>query len=127
LPLGQAIVQAAQHAAFSDPRFMPLSEKEVSGITIEISILTEPLEIKCKKKELAKKIKIGRDGLIVSYRNMTGLLLPQVAPEQGWNAQQFLEQTCVKAGLPAEIWKQEEYKFYKFQAEVFSEKISKEE
>lgn len=123
LPLGKAVVAAARAAAFSDPRFMPLQQGELDKIIIEISILTEPEEIKGngKRKGLIKEIEVGKDGLIVSFAGFSGLLLPQVPVEQGWEALEFLEYACLKAGLDRDAWKKQDCKIYKFQAQVFSE------
>lgn len=121
MPLGEAIVKAAQAAAFQDPRFLPLSKEELPNIIVEISVLTKPKIIDCSPTELAKNIVVGRDGLICSYQDNQGLLLPQVPAEWGWNAKQFIEQTCVKVGLPATVWQNKDCKFYKFRAQIFSE------
>lgn len=116
-PLRQAIADAAKAAAFNDPRFFPLAEKELGSIIIEVSVLTLPEKIKAEPKS----IKIGKDGLICSLGNYSGLLLPQVASEQKWNARQFLENTCIKAGLQKDSWLEKECVFYRFQAQIFSE------
>lgn len=123
LPLGKAILDAARAAAFSDPRFMPLQESELDNVIIEISVLTEPEEISVKvhKEKILKEIRVGADGLIVSSGSYFGLLLPQVAVEQGWQAQEFLENTCMKAGLNKDAWKQQNCRILKFQAQIFSE------
>lgn len=117
IPLGEAIILAAKSAAFSDPRFMPLSEEEFLDIKIEVSILSLPEECEAK----AEKIKIGKDGLMCEYNGQGGLLLPQVAPEQGWNAVQFLEGLCNKAGLSRNAWKEKGFKLWKFQARIIDE------
>jgi len=76
MPLGKAVIEGAKAAAFSDPRFMPLLEEELNHTAMEVSVLTEPKEIKGRKEELAKNVNIGKDGLIVSYSGFSGLLLP---------------------------------------------------
>ena len=91
-PLLKATVDGALNAAFNDPRFQPLSAAEVDKVTVEVSVLTEPEEVEGPKDELPRKIEIGTDGLIIEKQNRKALLLPQVAPEQGWNAEQFLEE-----------------------------------
>ncbi|MFH0831327.1 MAG: TIGR00296 family protein [archaeon] len=121
LPLGKAVLNAAKAAAFSDPRFQPLEQNELSSIIIELSVLTKPEEIK-SKKELGKKIKIGKDGLIVNFQDNSGLLLPQVAVEWKWDSEEFIKQTCIKAGLHPEAWRNPQCRIYTFQAQVFSEK-----
>ncbi len=120
--LAEAVVASSKHAAFSDPRFAPLDKKDLDKIVIEISVLTEPKEIKIKGQAILQEIKIGRDGLIIQFSDYSGLLLPQVAPEQKWNVLEFLRGTCIKAGLPSEIWLNPVCKIFKFQAQIFSEK-----
>lgn len=124
-PLADAVVEAAKAAAFGDTRFMPLTEKELNHIVIEISVLTEPALIRAIPQELPHEIKIGKDGLIAQFSGFSGLLLPQVAPEQKWDSLEFLRGTCVKAGLPAETWLNPNCRIYKFQAQIFSEEKPK--
>lgn len=114
-PVKQAIYQAAKQAAFSDPRFPPLQEKELKDIKLEISILTQPQEANLKN------IEIGKDGLIANYLGYSGLLLPQVATENNFNKIQFLECLCSKTGIPKDSWQKPHFKLEKFQAQVFSE------
>lgn len=122
-PLWQTIVHAAESAAFGDPRFTPLSKDEIKDIKVEISVLTEPELIETGRAEdYPKKIKIGKDGLIIEGRYEKGLLLPQVAVEWKWDSKQFLEHTCEKAGLSMGAWKDLNNKIYKFQAQIFTEK-----
>jgi len=123
LPLGIAIIRAAKSAAFSDPRFPPLKQDELNNIKLEITILTQPQEIKVKnKKDLLKKIKIGDDGLIIEKNHFSGLLLPQVPIEWNWNVEEFLENTCQKAGLPKEAWMEKDTKIFSFKGQLFKEK-----
>jgi hypothetical protein len=120
--LGKAIIEAARASAFSDPRFPPLGKSELKDARIEVSVLTKPKEIRADEPEdYVKKIKVGEDGLIVRGRGRDGLLLPQVAAELGWDAKEFLQQTCIKAGLPADAWKDPDTKIFKFQADILSE------
>lgn len=121
LPLGEAIIEATRAAAFSDPRFLPVEKSELDKIIIEISILTVPEEIKAKGKAIVDEIEIARDGLIVHFSGFSGLLLPQVAPEQGWSKLEFLRGCCEKAGVPRETWLNPLCKIFKFQAKIFSE------
>jgi len=121
MKLKDAIKEAAVSACH-DPRFPPLRSDEIDSIIVEVSILTKPAEIKVKEpEEYIKKIKVGRDGLIAEQGFYRGLLLPQVAVEYGWNALQFLEETCMKAGLMPDCWRDRRTKIYSFQAHVFSE------
>lgn len=121
LSLSEAIFQAARAAAFDDPRFEPLLKEEIDKINIEISILTLPKEIKAKDERILEEIVIGRDGLIVQANHCSGLLLPQVALEWKWNALQFLEACCEKAGLEKNAWHNCDCKIFKFQAQIFNE------
>lgn len=113
-PLAEAVQEAAVSAALQDPRFPPVRLEELPHLEIEISVLTIPKTIE------PSQIQVGVHGLIVSRGNRSGLLLPQVAMEYQWDAQTFLEQTCVKAGLPQDAWK-EKINLYSFEAQVFSE------
>ncbi|MCD6503608.1 MAG: TIGR00296 family protein [Euryarchaeota archaeon] len=122
-PLIEAITEAAEGAALHDPRFPPIRPEELKKITVEVSILTPPVKIDVNdKRELPKKIKIGEDGLIVKKGFYQGLLLPQVAVEEGWDPETFLAYTCWKAGLPGDCWLDDDTEIYKFTAEIFEEK-----
>ncbi|MFH1324214.1 MAG: AmmeMemoRadiSam system protein A [Nanoarchaeota archaeon] len=121
-PLYNGVIEAAKNAAFSDPRFNALDEDELKEVTVEVSVLTKPKQIIVEKVEdYVKKVKVGRDGLIVRSDFGSGLLLPQVATEYKWDSKTFLEQTCNKAGLPVDMWKDNRCKIYSFQSQVFSE------
>jgi uncharacterized protein len=123
-----AVVESARSAAFSDPRFPPLTKEELDSISIEISVLTLPeLIVVSHPNEYLKNIKIGEDGLIMEGSYGSGLLLPQVATENQFNTQQFLNALSQKAGLSFNAWKELHNKIYKFQAIVFSEMKEKEE
>jgi len=115
IPLYKCVCECAASAALRDPRFTPVTPEELSRIEIDISVLT-PLE----EVSDISEIEVGRDGLVISHHGRKGLLLPQVATEYGWNSEQFLAQTCRKAGLPADAWKMGA-KIYKFSAQVFGE------
>lgn len=115
-PLSETICDMSVSAAFRDPRFTPLSKDELDNISIEISILS-PLE----KVEHISKIKQGRDGLYVKNGFYSGLLLPQVATEQNWDRETFVNQTFKKAGLDSSYRDDENTEIYSFTAEVFSE------
>ena len=118
-PLYEAVIETAVLAAFDDPRFPPLREEELDNVLFEVSILTVPQEI--RKEELPQAIRIGRDGLIVEGYGRSGLLLPQVAVEENWDPETFLDHTCIKAGLPTGCWKKEGVRVKKFSSIVFSE------
>ena len=121
LPLGKAIVDSAINACSRDPRFPRVREEELGRIEVEVTILTLPEIYTQPKKKLSELVQIGRDGLIVTRGPYTGLLLPQVAPEWGFDSMEFLSQTCVKAGLPADAWLDEDTEVQHFQAQIFAE------
>lgn len=121
MPLGEAIVHAAAAAALEDPRFPPVKKEELEDISLEITILTVPVPLDAKPSERPHKIEIGRHGLIVRGMGTSGLLLPQVATEYGWDPTTFLEHTCMKAGLSDHCWKNEAVEFLTFEGQIFSE------
>ncbi|MEM1557604.1 MAG: TIGR00296 family protein [Thermoproteota archaeon] len=121
-PLVSALIEAAVAAAVEDPRFPPVTLSELSSIIIDVSVLTPPKLIEVEDRGmLPSMIKIGRDGLIAERGFNRGLLLPQVAVEENWNAETFLSYTCLKAGLPPECWRDKKTRIYSFQAIVFEE------
>jgi uncharacterized protein len=123
-PLAVAIREAAISAATEDPRFPPVRAAELAGLAIEVSVLTVPVAVRSRQPaELLREIEVGRDGLIVDGYGTSGLLLPQVAHEQGWGSEEFLEGTCEKAGLPPDAWKDLRVRVRRFEAEVFAEKF----
>ena len=113
-PLSDTVRAVAVSAAFEDPRFSPITEREWADIDLEVSVLT-PLE----RVENIEDITPGVHGLYVRKGYQTGLLLPQVATEYGWNRETFLEQTCRKAGLRKNDWKEKDTEVYWFKAQVF--------
>ncbi len=120
-PLSKAIEEAARSVCH-DPRFPPLDEEETDHVVVEVSILTPPEEIVIDdRRQLPQKVAVGRDGLIAERGPFRGLLLPQVPVEWGWDAEEFLGQTCMKAGMSPDCWLDKRSKFYKFQGEIFSE------
>lgn len=125
LPLVKATIRAAIAAAVEDPRFPPVEPEELDTLVVEVSVLTPPEPIEGPPIERPKKIKIGRDGLIVERGPYSGLLLPQVPVEWGWDEEEFLAETCWKAGLPPDCWLDEESTFYRFTAEIFEEEKPK--
>lgn len=123
ISLLEATREAAISSAVQDPRFLPVRPNELDMIQLEVSVLTVPEEIVvAERAKLPQHITVGKDGLIVeldSWRR--GLLLPQVAPEQNWNAKQFLEGCCQKAGLNPNSYLDSRVKIYRFEAQIFSE------
>lgn len=120
--LYNALQEAAISAATEDPRFTSVAFEELDQITFEVTVLTPPQEIEVSDpQEYPSKVKVGRDGLIVKSGFNSGLLLPQVPKEYGWNEEEFLGHTCEKAGLPKEQWKEKDTKILKFEGIVFKE------
>ena len=113
-PLYKTIEEMAEAAAFRDPRFVPVTEKELPDLEIEISVLT-PL----KKITDVNEIQVGKHGIYIKQGWLSGLLLPQVATEYGWDRQTFLGHTCEKAGLPSNAWKDRNTDIYIFSADIF--------
>jgi uncharacterized protein len=122
LPLRIALPRAAASAALEDPRFPPLAHPETAGVVVEVSLLTEPERLpSVPPRERVHEVRVGRDGLIVRARGQDGLLLPQVAVEEHWGPEEFLDETCGKAGLPHDAWLWPETEIYRFASEVFAE------
>ena len=115
-PLVETIQEMAIASATQDPRFHNVKPEELSEIDIEISVLT-PL----RRVKDVSEIEVGTHGIVMSQGMYHGILLPQVATEWGWGREEFLENTCVKAGLPTEAWKDPETRIEIFSAEVFGE------
>ena len=121
MSLKEAIVEGATSAT-RDPRFPPLSPDELDNIVVEVTVLTEPELIRVDKpSDYLSEIEIGRDGLIVEQGFFKGLLLPQVPVEQGWDKEEFLSHTCMKAGLMPDAWFDKNTKIYRFSGQVFTE------
>ena len=114
-PLNEAIPDMAVAASTGDPRFPAVAEEELSELEVEISVLS-PL----KKIENPEEIEVGRDGIYIVKGPYSGLLLPQVATEYGWDRMTFLQETCHKAGLPSDAW-EADAEIYTFSAQIFSE------
>ena len=121
MDLKEGIIESAKSVT-RDPRFPPLQENEIIHIIIELTILTKPELIKVEKpQDYLSRIKIGRDGLIVEQGPYKGLLLPQVPIEQGWEKEEFLSHTCMKAGLLPDAWIEKNTKIFKFSGQIFTE------
>jgi AmmeMemoRadiSam system protein A len=112
--LWQTVRECAVAAASRDPRFEPVTPLELADLQIEISVLSALTDIR------PEEVEVGRHGLLISRDFHRGLLLPQVATQWRWDREQFLEQTCIKAGLPPDAWRQGS-RIQAFTAEVFAE------
>jgi len=120
--LSHAIIEGAIAAATEDPRFPSVKTNELNDIVFEVTVLTPPVEIDVSDPtEYLEKIKVGRDGLIIKHSFSSGLLLPQVPVEYGWNVKEFLQHTCEKAGLARDTWKNQSVKIEKFEGIIFKE------
>jgi len=120
--LSDGLIDAAISAATRDTRFSPVTADELDSIVFEVTVLTPPIEIKVKQpSDYLSEIKVGRDGLIVENTFASGLLLPQVPTEYGWNVEEFLEYTCQKAGLEKDVWKDTDTKISRFEGVIFKE------
>jgi uncharacterized protein len=116
LPLFKEVAQMAQASATKDPRFYPLKGDDLDNFALEISVLS-PLQ----KVEDIEEIEVGKHGIYIEKSFYRGVLLPQVALEHNWDRLTFLQQTCLKAGLPTEAWKADDADIYVFSAQVFGE------
>ncbi len=114
-PLYRVVQEMAVSAATSDPRFPPLTAEELDEVSIEISVLS-PL----RRVTDIEQIQVGTHGLMIVQNGQRGVLLPQVPVEQGWNREEFLENLCLKAGLPGNCWTEQPI-LYAFTALVFEE------
>lgn len=114
-PLYLLVQEMAVSAATHDPRFYPMKSDDLADFTLDISVLS-PLE----KTASVEEIRVGTHGIYIIKGSYRGVLLPQVATEYGWNREQFLQHTCIKAGLPKDAW-QWECDIFRFSAQVFGE------
>jgi uncharacterized protein len=121
-PLRAALPRAARSAALDDPRFAPVQQEELVRIRVEVSVLTVPEAIPSEpRSQIPSHVVVGRDGLIVDRPGASGLLLPQVGAEYGWDPEEFLAETCEKAGLPRNAWTRSGTTVRRFEADVFGE------
>lgn len=118
--LDEAIIESAISAAVDDPRFDPVRLSEMNEIVVEVTVLTPPEKIDAKPRDLPKHVEIGRHGLIVKMGPFSGLLLPQVAVEYNMDSEEFLSETCMKAGLPPDCWLTGA-EVYRFEGQIFKE------
>ncbi len=119
-PAINATIEVAIAAAFNDPRFNAITEDEYEKLDFEVTVLTKPeMIIVAHPKQYFEEIEIGVDGLIIQKGYSRGLLLPQVATENAFTIEDFLEHTCMKAGISADSWMDESCDVYKFQGQIF--------
>lgn len=115
LPLVETVARMAVAAATHDGRFEPVTREELPELLVEISALGPMRAV------APEEVEVGRDGLVVSYADRRGVLLPQVPLQHGWDRETFLGKTCGKAGLPADTWRRPDVWLVAFTAEVFGE------
>lgn len=119
-PAIKATIDVAIAAAFNDPRFSAVTKDEFQILDFEVTVLTKPeLIVVAHPDQYFEEIEIGRDGLIIQKGYSRGLLLPQVATENAFTIEEFLENTCMKAGISADSWMDESCDVYKFQGQIF--------
>ena len=116
-PLYREVAEMAVSAATRAPRFRPMREKELENFCLEISVLSPLVEAGSPEQ-----IEVGTHGIYLEKGFSRGVLLPQVATDHNWDRTTFLEQTCVKAGLPRNAWKEKDTRLYIFSAEIFNDK-----
>ncbi len=119
--LDEAIIESAISAATEDPRFHPVNLDELKKIIVEVSVLTPPEKINADLREIPEMIEIGKHGLMIKRGIFSGLLLPQVAVEYNFDSEEFLSQTCMKAGLPPDCWLMKDTEIYRFEGQIFEE------
>ncbi len=123
MPLVEAVIDSAVSSATGDPRFPNVTLDELREIEIEVSVLTPPEVIEVESPhEYPKHVEIGKHGLVVECGPYKGLLLPQVPIEWKWDVEEFLSQTCMKAGLTPDCWLREDVRISRFSAQIFAEK-----
>ena len=119
-PAIKATIEVAIAAAFNDPRFSAVTKDEFPILDLEVTVLTKPeMIIVAHPEQYFDEIEIGTDGRIIQKGYSRGLLLPQVATENAFTIEDFLEHTCMKAGISADSWMDESCDVYKFQGQIF--------
>ena len=114
-PLVESIERMAVASGTEDPRFPPITTDELPHLTVEISALTPMASIR------PENVDVGRHGLMISKGHRSGLLLPQVPLEQGWDREEYLRGLCAKAGLAKDAWRESDVQLRSFEAEVWGE------
>jgi AmmeMemoRadiSam system protein A len=118
VPLHEALDSAADRAATDDPRFPPISPAELSQLDMDVWILWGPQPVAARGEDRAGAVVIGKHGVQIARGHARGLLLPGVAVDHGFDARTFLEQVCIKAGLPTDAWKEDDTELRIFEGEA---------
>ncbi|MDZ7617104.1 MAG: AmmeMemoRadiSam system protein A, partial [Patescibacteria group bacterium] len=124
MPLGQAVDHAAERAALDDPRFPPITADELDQLDVEVWILWQPEPVQARGEARAGAVEIGRHGVQIARGSARGLLLPGVAVEHRLDAEAFLCQVCLKAGLPVDAWKQDDTELMTFDGYAIHGKVA---
>ncbi len=124
-PLVRSVIEVAVEAAVNDPRFVPMDRSELDSVIFEVSVLSALEEAPKDRRGRLSFVKIGRDGLVVERGFYRGLLLPEVPVENLWDAETFLSETCIKAGLWPDCWLDERVKVYRFRTATWTEETPK--
>lgn len=121
-PLIAQLMEVAVEAATSDPRFPPVTLPEFKSVIVEVTVLSNPEVLSVRQPlDYREQVRVGRDGIIVDGMGCRGLLLPQVAVEEGFDSEEFLSQCCLKAGLLPDAWLSGRVQVSRFRGQVFSE------
>jgi uncharacterized protein (TIGR00296 family) len=121
MPLGEALIDVAVCSGLNDPRFLPLRPAELAEASIEITVLSSPERLIVPPERRPDAVQVGRHGLIVRGGGCSGLLLPQVPCECGWDSREFLDHTCIKAGLRPGCWERNDVEVFFFEGQIFCE------
>ncbi len=122
MPLGDAIEHTAVAASLEDPRFPQVRKDEIAALEVEVTVLSVPVPLTGDPEKRPSLVEVGRHGLIVRGMGTSGLLLPQVATDYGWDSRTFLDHTCEKAGLPGRCWTKNNVEVLTFEGQIFSER-----
>ncbi len=119
----ESVVKSAIEAAVGDPRFPPVQLWEMDNIVVEVTVLSEPVELVVEdRRKLPELITIGRHGLVVERGLFKGTLLPVVPVEYCWDEETFLAETCLKAGLRPNCWLDKATRIYAYEGRAFRER-----
>ena len=123
-PLAESITRSAVEAAVSDPRFNPISLEELPMLMFSVDVLSPLMPIATHDlNDLTTLIEIGKHGLVIKYKERSGLLLPKVPVEFGWTVEEYLAHLCLKAGLPPSTYQNPEAELFMFSSESFSDEM----
>ena len=122
-PLADSLARSAERTAKDDPRFPPISPTEVGQLDMEVWLLGPAETVAEQGTDRIEAIEVGKHGLVIQRGQKRGLLLPGVPVEYGWNSEEFLNRTCVKAGLPPSAWREDDTVLQRFPGVAFSKSL----